>query len=77
MIVRAKVSPLEPIHTAPKNRPVLVFCPSHDLEAYQDFFAVARWVEATYDGRAGWFDNFDILNPTHWTELPEPPHGNS
>jgi hypothetical protein len=77
ILQRSKVSPLEPIRTAPKNRPILVYCPSHNLEAYADFFAVARWVDCDYDGREGWFDNFDMLNPTHWMELPEKPHGNS
>ena len=76
IVRRAKETQLEPIKTAPKDRPVLVFCPSHNLEAYADFFAVARWVDCDYDGREGWFDNFDMLNPTHWMELPEKPRGN-
>jgi hypothetical protein len=77
IVRRAEHTRMYPIQYAPKTRPILVFCPSHNLEAYQDFFAVARWVDSDYDGREGWFDNFDMLHPTHWTELPEPPRGNS
>lgn len=75
MVRRSKYSPMDTIASAPKDRPILVFCPSHNLEAYEDFFAVARWVDNTYDGREGWFDNFDMLHPTHWIDLPEKPRG--
>lgn len=74
MVDRAEQKHWWPINTAPKNgTSVLVFCPSHHLEAYEDFFAVARWVDSTYDGREGWFDNFDMLYPTHWMPIPGKP----
>jgi hypothetical protein len=74
MVRRADEGRWWPINTAPKDgRELLVFCPSHHLEAYNDFFAVARWVDQAYDGREGWFDNFDMLYPTHWMPIPGKP----
>lgn len=67
-------SPWEPISTAPKDGTIiLVYVPKHQLEWYQEFAAVVRWVDETYDGTAGWFDNFDKLEPTHWIKIPEYP----
>lgn len=74
MVINAHSSQWLPIRTAPKDgTPILVFCPSHHLEAYEDFFAVVKWVDAAYDGTEGWFDNFDRLLPTHWMTIPKAP----
>lgn len=63
-----------PIDLAPQDgRDLLVFVPSHNLQAYQDFAVVARWVSRDYDGREGWFDNFDMIEPTHFVYIPEFP----
>jgi hypothetical protein len=67
-------SPWEPIATAPQDGTViLAYVPTHQLEWYKEFVAVVRWVGKEYDGTAGWFDNFDKVQPTHWMKIPEYP----
>jgi hypothetical protein len=70
-------SPWESIETAPRDgSPVLVYVPDSKLEWYKQFCAVAYWVTKEYDGTAGWFDNFDKIEPTHWMKIPEYPNDN-
>lgn len=78
MVRTANSSPWLPIATAPKDgSPVLVYVPDSKLEWYKEFCAVAYWVTKEYDGVAGWFDNFDKIEPTHWMKIPEYPNDNA
>jgi hypothetical protein len=54
----------QPITTAPKDAPILVYDPATGVEQ-------AQWGEhwGVYEFR-GWSGP---LNPTHWMPLPEPP----
>lgn len=59
------MSEWQPIETAPKNKPVLVYAPG-----YYDLPEIICRCE--YHKDAGWTID-DIRNVTHWQPLPPPP----
>jgi len=62
----------QPIETAPKDgTPVLVFCPSYDLQIVVARYGNPYWFLA-YCGTAA--EDADLHEtPTHWMPLPPPP----
>jgi len=58
----------QPIETAPKDRPILLFCGRLPL--------VSRWV-VPWHGTGEWEglgqEGMAITPPSHWMPLPEPP----
>jgi hypothetical protein len=62
------VSEWQPIETAPKETPVLIWVGDQALIS-QQLYEQANW-EDTY--QSFWFWDTD-REPTHWMPLPEPP----
>ena len=75
----------QPIETAPKDgTSVLLWAswlddPVIARYSYQSGYAESCW-EGTFDGAAAlesqgdtWTDEHEVINPTHWMPLPDPP----
>lgn len=61
----------QPIETAPKGGPILLFSPEEEVGQ-----AVGMWADDKYNG-PGFYecinDEYMVIGPTHWQPLPEPP----
>lgn len=76
------MNPWKPIESAPKDRPILVCVFTQNLGAYGATYCPQTAFWASYHpnakGKPTWRTApslGNILNPTHWMELPEPPEG--